>query len=169
MGVSDLGERRIERKWLHLGDPGYDRWLADQIDETADVLAEGGAPVFWATTPHVRMDDEDPATQWPDFDDNDPGRVDQLNQLIIGTVGDRKGFTVVDLDAWLNSTPRGQFNPTLRTGSAFTDDGAAQAIAWLAPHLLARQSSSGSAPSTTTTTATTALPPPPEDPNIPPP
>lgn len=135
MGAADLGEREIGNAWLHLGDAGYDRWLADQIDETADVLASAGAPVIWATLPHVRLDDEDSATQWPDFDDNDPRRVDELNQLIVGTVGERDGFRVVDLDAWLHSVPRGEFNPELRNGSTFTEQGATVAVEWLAPRV----------------------------------
>ena len=138
MGLADLGSRKIDRKWVHLGDPAYDRFMADQIDGLADVLAETGKPVLWATYPHQRLDNdpEDPAQSWSDFDDNDPRRVDVLNELIYAQVGQRKGFTVVDLDAWLNDEPRGQFNPDMRKGAELTEQGATAAVAWLAPQVL---------------------------------
>jgi peptidoglycan/LPS O-acetylase OafA/YrhL len=138
MGVADLGTRKIERKWVHLGDPAFDRFMADQIDGLADVLAETGKPVLWATYPHQRLDDDpdDPARSWIDFDDNDPRRVDVLNELIYAHAGGRRGFTVVDLDAWLNDGPQGQFNPELRNGAELTEQGATGAVAWLAPQVL---------------------------------
>jgi hypothetical protein len=138
MGLADLGSRKIDRKWQHLGDPAYDRFMAGQIDGLADVLAETGKPVLWATYPHQRIDNdpEDPAQVWSDFDDNDPRRVDVLNELIYTEAGQRKGFTVVDLDAWLNDGPRGQFNPDLRKGAELTEQGAAAAVGWLAPQVL---------------------------------
>jgi hypothetical protein len=137
MGSADVGDRKIGRKWRHLGDPEYDRWMAEQIQGTADVLAEAGVPVLWATTPHVRLDDEASGTKWPDFEDNDPQRIDRLNELIVANVGDRKGFEVVELEAWLYDVPRGEFNPELRNGSSFTESGAKSALGWLAPKILA--------------------------------
>jgi peptidoglycan/LPS O-acetylase OafA/YrhL len=138
MGLADLGSRKIDRKWVHFGDPAYDRFMADQIDGLADVLAETGKPVLWATYPHQRLDPapDDPAESWTDFDDNDPRRVDVLNELIYDQVGHRKDFEVVDFDAWLNDVPRGQFNPDMRKGAELTDLGASTAIDWLAPQIL---------------------------------
>jgi peptidoglycan/LPS O-acetylase OafA/YrhL len=137
MGLGDLGSRKIDRKWVHLGDPAYDRFMSEQVDGLADVLAATGKPVLWATYPHQRLDDDpdDPAV-WSDFDDNDPRRVDVLNELIYAQAGHRKGFTVVDLDAWLNDVPRGQFNPDMRKGAELTEQGAAAAVGWLAPQVL---------------------------------
>jgi hypothetical protein len=138
MGLADLGSRKIDRKWVHLGDAAYDRFMADQIDGLADVLAETGKPVLWATYPHQRLDPDpdDPAQNWTDFDDNDPQRVDVLNELIYARVGGRRGFTVVDLDAWLNDGPQGQFNPELRNGAELTEAGATAAVTWLAPQVI---------------------------------
>jgi hypothetical protein len=137
MGLADLGERKIDRHWVHLGDPAYDRFMATQIDGLADVLAKNGKPVLWSTYPHQRLaDPKNPRRPWSDFDDNDPRRVDVLNELIYANVDHRKDFTVVDLDAWLNDVPKGQFNPDLRKGAELTELGSAQAAAWLAPQIL---------------------------------
>jgi peptidoglycan/LPS O-acetylase OafA/YrhL len=156
MGVADLGSREIGGDLQHLGNAGYDHWLTGQIDATADVLAEADVPVLWATTPHVRLDDDDPSTQWPDFDDNDPRRVDLLNELTVASLGQRDGFTVIDLNAWLLDVPRGEFNPDLRTGSTFTERGATSAVQWLAPQVLDVTGSSGTTGETETTDTTAA-------------
>jgi hypothetical protein len=141
MGLADLGERDIDRRWRHLGDPAFDRWMADQIDGLADVLAGTGKPVLWATYPHQRIDGspDDPDVVWSDFDDNDPRRIDELNELIHTNAGHRKGFTVVDLDAWLHDVPRGEFNAELREGPGLSELGAAQAVAWLVPQVIEAQ------------------------------
>lgn len=136
MGAADAGERRLGRDWRHLGDAEYDRWMADQIQGTADVLAEAGVPVLWATTPHVRLDDDASDTRWSDFSDNDPQRIDRLNELIVANVGDRDAFTIVELQAWLYDVPRGEFNSTLREASTFTEEGATSAVEWLVPQIL---------------------------------
>jgi hypothetical protein len=138
MGVADVGERRVEGEWSHLGQPAHDRWMEREIDGLADVLSQAGAPVLWLTTPHLRLDPapDDPSTSWSQFDDNDPHRVDRLNSLIGASIADRSDFHRVDLNAWLYDSPGGQFNPDMRGGDAFTDDGAAEVVSWLAPHVL---------------------------------
>jgi hypothetical protein len=137
MGLSDLGERRIDQEWAHLGEPLYDRWMADEIDGLADVLAGEGVPVLWTTSPHVRVDPSDnDASSWSDFVDNDPARVDRLNELVNSAVRSRGDFEVVDLAAWLYDVRRGEFNPDIRTDTTFTDEGAEQVVSWLAPQVL---------------------------------
>ena len=137
MGGGDLGERKIGRHWQHLGDPAYDVWMAQQIDGLADVLADKGIPVMWATYPHLRLTDDDrPSSSWTEFDDNDPSRVDRLNELIESTVGGRDDFEVVDLAAWLYDVPRGEFNSEIRVGATFTEPGAKETVGWLAPQIL---------------------------------
>lgn len=135
MGGADLGERKIGRAWQHLGDPGYDVWMAEQIDGLADVLATKGVPVLWATYPHLRLAGPDGSGSWTEFDDNDPLRVDRLNELIESTVSGRTNFEIVDLAAWLYDVPRGEFNPELRKGATFSEAGATQMVDLLAPKL----------------------------------
>jgi hypothetical protein len=64
-----------------------------------------------------------------------------LNELIYAQVGHRKDFSVVDLDAWLNDVPRGQFNPDMRKGAELTELGSSTAVEWLAPQVLSAGSS----------------------------
>lgn len=142
MGAADLGERQIDGSWRHVGEVAFDRWMSDQISGLADVVEAQETPVVWLTTPHVRLVPEDRAdgeepVEWADFDDNDPQRVNRLNALIHAVAGGREGFDVVDLDGWLQNQPGGQFNPDMRTGSEFTEEGAGTAAAWVGLEVLA--------------------------------
>jgi hypothetical protein len=138
--VADLGEREIDREWRHLGDPVYDGWLRQRLSDLADALQAQGAPVVWATSLHVRLaPGGDLRGDWTDVPDNDPARVDRLNEIIHDVVDGRGGSTLVDLDAWAHRLPRGgEFGADHRAeGRDLTEAGADQAAAWLVPELLA--------------------------------
>ncbi|HZA76257.1 MAG TPA: acyltransferase family protein [Acidimicrobiales bacterium] len=138
-GLADLGEREIDRKWRHIGDPVFDDWLADRYDDLADTLAEQDVPVLWATYPHVRLaPGNDGEGDWTSVEDNDPLRVERLNEIIRGTVAGRDDFSVIDLDAWTQDLPNGgAFNAEYRLeGRDLTEAGAAAAARWLVPKVL---------------------------------
>ena len=108
-GLADLGEREIDRKWRHLGDPVFDDWLGDRYDDLADRLAGQDVPVLWATYPHVRLaPGNDGEGDWTTVADNDPLRVERLNEIIHDTVSGRDDFSVIDLDAWTQDLPAGR-------------------------------------------------------------
>jgi hypothetical protein len=131
-GLGELGDRQIDRDWRHIGDPLYDAWLVDELDGLADTLASADVPVLWATYPHVRVpgDDDD----WTSVPENDPERVDRLNELIQRTVAGRDGFQVIDLVAAAQEFPRGgEFSADYRQdGVTLTQTGSDRVSAWLA-------------------------------------
>jgi peptidoglycan/LPS O-acetylase OafA/YrhL len=136
-GLFELGERRIDGRWRHIGDPAYDRWLRDRVAGLADVLASRGVPVVWATYPHVRMHDPaDPTVGWADMDENDPSRVDGLNRIVAEVIGDRAGFRMLDLAAWTRTLPGGEFDPDLRDGVHYSWGAAERLGDWLVPEIL---------------------------------
>ncbi len=137
-GVGDLGEREIDREWLHLGDPVYDAWLVDRLGALADTLADAGVPVLWATSPHVRLaPGGDVEGYWSDLPENDPARVDRLNEIIRHVVADREDFVVADMQDWAQRLPQGEFGAADRAeGTGLTETGAARAAAWLTPEVL---------------------------------
>jgi len=138
-GLADLGEREIDRKWRHIGDPVFDDWLSDRYDDLADTLASQDVPVLWATYPHVRLaPGNDGEGDWTTVADNDPLRVERLNQIIHDTVAGRGDFSVIDLDAWTQDLPRGgAFSAEYRLeGRDLTEAGADAAARWLMPKVL---------------------------------
>jgi peptidoglycan/LPS O-acetylase OafA/YrhL len=137
-GVFEMGERQFAGDWYHLGDPIVDRWLGEQFDEIADVLASAGVPVVWATHPYIRMKDpHDPTVPWADMGENDPARVDRLNEIAGDVVADRPGFHVVDLQAWSRDLPGGQFAPEMTDGVHYTGQAARLLSGSLTPRVLA--------------------------------
>jgi peptidoglycan/LPS O-acetylase OafA/YrhL len=137
-GVGDLAEREIDQRWRHLGDPVYDDWVADRLGALADDLTAAGVPVLWATSPHVRLaPGGDLEGYWSDLADNDPARVDRLNEIIRRVAAGRDDVTVVDLQSWAQRLPGGEFGPANRAeGRGLTEAGAARAAAWLTPQVL---------------------------------
>lgn len=136
-GVGDLGTRQIGREWLHVGDPVFDEYLYERLDELASTLEEAGVPVVWTTVPHVRLA---PAGEgaWTEVPDNQPQRVDRLNELIRDVAARHDDTTVADLGAWAQRLPRGEFGIAHRVeGRDLTEDGAKRAVAWLMPELFA--------------------------------
>jgi peptidoglycan/LPS O-acetylase OafA/YrhL len=138
-GLADLGEREIDREWRHIGDPVFDTWLGDRYDDLADRLAAQDVPVLWATYPHVRLaPGNDGDGDWTTVADNDPLRVERLNEIIHDTVAGRDDFSVIDLDAWTQDLPAGgAFNPDYRLeGRDLTEAGADAVARWLVPKVL---------------------------------
>jgi peptidoglycan/LPS O-acetylase OafA/YrhL len=138
-GLADLGERELGREWRHIGDPAFDDWLGDRYDDLADTLADSDVPVLWATYPHVRLTPgNDGSGDWTKVAENDPLRGERLNEIIRNTVSGRRGFSVIDLDAWSQDLPRGgAFGAEHRLeGRDLTEAGASAAVTWLVPKLL---------------------------------
>jgi peptidoglycan/LPS O-acetylase OafA/YrhL len=143
-GVFEMGERQFAGDWYHLGDPPLDRWLRERLAAIADVLAAGDVPVVWATHPHIRMHDPTDATvPWSDMGENDPARVDRLNEIVDEVIDGRPGFDRVGLDEWTRDLPGGEFDPGMRDGVHYSWEAAQLLAGWLAPQVIAAASPAG--------------------------
>jgi peptidoglycan/LPS O-acetylase OafA/YrhL len=139
LGGKDLSDRFVEGEWRHLGDPVFDEWLRPQIGTLADLVAAEGVPVLWSTVSHVRIAEaNNPTSDWRTFPDNDPARVDRLNELIVDEIGGRPGFTILPVDDWLHTLPEGEFSTNYRAdGVHYTVTGSKMFADWLVPQILA--------------------------------
>jgi peptidoglycan/LPS O-acetylase OafA/YrhL len=138
MGGKDLSEREIDGQWRHFGDPVFDEWFRGEVDALADILAVEGVPVLWTAWPHLQIAAaNDPTSKWQDFDDNDPARVDRLNEIVAEEVGDRPLFQIADVGDWLREQPGGEDSRELRgDGVHFSVEGAERLGAWLVPQIV---------------------------------
>jgi peptidoglycan/LPS O-acetylase OafA/YrhL len=162
MGHKDASERQLDGEWRHLGDPVFDNWMRPQVDSLADILATEGVPVLWMKVPQLRIARaNDPTSHWDMYADNDPARVDRLNEIVSGELEGRPNFTFVDLPAWLRTQPGGEEEPGTRIdGVHFSITGAGAFTGWLVPQILdmvGRRSAEPTAP--TPTAAEPASPP----------
>jgi peptidoglycan/LPS O-acetylase OafA/YrhL len=138
-GVGDLGDRRIDGRWRHLGDPVFDTWIRQRLSDLADQLGSQGAPVVWTTALPVRLAPAAGGVNgYANVAANDPVRTDRLNEIIHDVVRDRPHTTLLDLDAWAQQLPRGgEFGADTRAeGRDLTPAGAEAAAAWLVPQLV---------------------------------
>jgi hypothetical protein len=139
MGHKDLSDRRIDGgTFRHFGDPVFDDWWRGQADELASILAAEGVPVLWSTVPVAHIGrPEDPSRPPSSYPDNDPVRVERLNDLLTDVVGERDGMSVVDIASWLAEIPGGETDPGMRAdGVHWTIDASDRLGEWLVPQVL---------------------------------
>ncbi|HEY8543425.1 MAG TPA: acyltransferase family protein [Acidimicrobiales bacterium] len=137
-GGADLADRRIDGEWRALGDEEFDDWFRADLAAYADIFDEADVPVLWATLPHVRAHDrDDPTRTWRDHPDNDPARVDRLNELFEEVVFTRPGFHRLDVASWVRGAPGGEFDETIRgDGVHYSEDGSNALAEWMVPQVL---------------------------------
>jgi hypothetical protein len=138
-GGADLADRQVGGEWRHLGDPEFDEWFRADLAAFADVLDRFDVPVLWATVPHFRARSyRDPTEDWRDHPDNDPARVDRLNELFEEVVYGRPGFHRLDVAGWVRDQPGGEFDEAIRGDGAHYTEGGSDALAeWMVPQVLA--------------------------------
>ena len=109
-GTWDVVDRKIpgDDRWRHIGDPVYDSFLRSEISSVIDTVAASGATLVWFTHPHIQAGvTEGLAENAPE---NDPARIDMLNDLVRGVVALKSRAVMVDLEAHMRSTPEGEMN-----------------------------------------------------------
>lgn len=123
-GMWDAADRLIpgQRRWMGLGNPTYDWYLALEMQHLTRVLGQSGARVVWTTAPtwNPRYD---PALFMgrPPYSEARPGRSDRYNQVLMSAVPQLPRTHVLDLAGWMRSFPGGEFSPALRVdGVHFT-------------------------------------------------
>jgi peptidoglycan/LPS O-acetylase OafA/YrhL len=140
MGHMDLGEREVAGAWRHLGDPAFDDWMRDQVAIVADLVAAGDVPVLWASLTHVDMRPggrPGGVGDGRDVPENDPARVDRLNEIVAAEIADRPGFATLDVGGWLSREPGGETGSHHRMdGVHWTFDGSDEVGAWVVPQIL---------------------------------
>jgi peptidoglycan/LPS O-acetylase OafA/YrhL len=137
MGHKDLGEREVAGEWRHLGDPVFDGWIAGEVASFADVVAAAEVPVLWASLTHVQARTADPGSDWRSYAENDPARVDRLNEIVSREIAGRPGFRTLDIGGWLRGQPGGDTDSDHRLdGIHWTFDGSGAVAAWVVPQIL---------------------------------
>ena len=154
-GVWDLTDRRLDGDdvWRSLGDPVYDEFLVEEMDEAARILIAGGAEVVWLTTPRVEFGQVDGVAPPEPHPSSEPGRAERLNELVRTVAARHPGQVhVFDLQAYLQSLPGGEMDPEIRPDAVHFTTASAERVGeqWLGPELLAlwqRERSGGGAES----------------------
>ena len=138
-GLWDVTDRRLDgdEAWRAIGDPIYDNYLFSEALHLIDLLSSAGLSVVWTTSPHWAPSYV-PALLMgpPPYAEADPARADRYNEIIRAAVAQRPAVLLVDLAAFMQTLPGGEFAPTLRTdGVHLNPEGSRRVAEWLLPHL----------------------------------
>ena len=94
---------------MHIGEPAYDAYLAQQLDLMINVVSARGAKVALLTTPCSAPAESPSGALWPE---NDPQRLARFNQLLRAAAARHPTkASVVDLKAFV--CPGGKYVSTL--------------------------------------------------------
>jgi len=120
IGRWEVSDHLYQGRWVHVGDPVWDRHLTAELDQAVGILSTGGAKVILFTMPYV-----DPPVEAADgstFSEDQPSRMRAFNQLLAQVADDRKGVvTLVDLNGLLD--PSGHYQAVVDGVTVRNDDG----------------------------------------------
>jgi peptidoglycan/LPS O-acetylase OafA/YrhL len=132
VGRWETMDHYYQGRWLHLGDPAYDRHLAALLGAAIDLLGSTGARVVVATEPYNRYGEQPDGSLYPE---DNPIRVTDWNRLLRAAVAGHTGTRLLDLGRKL--CPSGTFTWTV-DGVQVRSDGvhlSQPGVQWLAPWL----------------------------------
>ena len=139
-GMWDASDRKLAgtRTWVHFGVPAYDAYFTGEVQHLADLLQSTGAQLVWLNSPDWKPVYNPSLFMKPGpYSESDNARVDDFNRIVAAVLAGRPRAQMLDLKAWLEAQPGGQFAPTLRAdGVHFNMGSTDQAAAWLVPQLL---------------------------------
>lgn len=122
-GTADLSDRVIPGSdvWSHIGQVDFDEWLVGEMSSFVDVVASGGAPVVWFSSPSVDPPYVAGETGVPPFDEASPVRTERYNELIreVAEADERVNFA--DFASAVRAHPGGEFEPKMRPDGAHID------------------------------------------------
>jgi peptidoglycan/LPS O-acetylase OafA/YrhL len=132
VGRWETVDRVNEGRWTHIGDPGFDAYIAAELRRAVDILSFSGAPLTVANLPYSRRGERPDGSLYPE---DQPSRVDQWNMLLGKTIGNRPDVRIMDFKKKL--CPRGVYTAEV-DGIQVRSDGVHltdQGVQWLTPWL----------------------------------
>ena len=141
----EMMDRKLNGQYQHVGEPDYDAYLLEQLDQAIKIAGSHGAAVVLLTAPYTHRAEKPNGTL---YGEDQPARVDAWNKLLaIEQQKNPKQVSIIDLNKKV--CPNGKF--TWKIGSLqirsdglhFTPAGVQRVIApWLLPQLAAIASGS---------------------------
>jgi hypothetical protein len=136
IGRWEVSDHLWQGKWVHVGDPVWDRHLIAELNQAIDILSSTGARVILFTMPYV-----DPPVEAADgstFPENEPSRMALFNDLLAQVARQRANtVTLVDLNKMLD--PDGHYQPVVDGITVRWSDGihiSKDGGEWLQPRIL---------------------------------
>ncbi|MDQ1711127.1 MAG: hypothetical protein QOE45_577 [Frankiaceae bacterium] len=144
VGRWECMDRKHDGRWMHLGEPAYDAYVAAQLDRAVTLMSAGGARVALFTAPYYLRGERPDGGRFPE---DDPARVDAFNRVVRAVAARHAGVAVIDLNAAL--APEGRFTKRINgalvryDGVHVSGSGARLLAPWLFPRFKAALAGTG--------------------------
>jgi peptidoglycan/LPS O-acetylase OafA/YrhL len=135
-GPWEVRDRTINGRWTHIGNPDFNAYEMQRLNEAVSVLGSTGAPVVLLTSPYYHQPEGPNGNGWPE---DDPNRVNAYNSLLYEVEATHPGVTVLPLGRELS--PAGHYQAVIDGVTVRNSDGvhmSGEGSAWLAKWLLPR-------------------------------
>lgn len=87
--------------------------------------------------PHIRPVPQNSTTDWSEYSNNEPERVDRYNEIVAEVLATRPAFHRLDIATWLRATPGGEFDREIRYDLLhYTFSGSDKVAEFTAPEIL---------------------------------
>jgi peptidoglycan/LPS O-acetylase OafA/YrhL len=125
----DVNDRRLpgSAAWQHIGEPAYDALARAEYHLATQTLAANGAHVLWLLGPHLNR---------PLAPQNDPVRIDRLNDIVRDAIADQPLASVVDYPGWLGLVGTAREQHLRDDGVHLSEAGLAEVVPWLVNEVL---------------------------------
>ena len=126
----DVTDRRLSGTtiWQHVGESNYDELAKSEYRLATQTLTAGGARMLWLLGPHLDR---------PVVAQNDPARIDRLNELAREAIAGIDAAALVDYPAWLGPTGAARDKRLRDDGVHLSQAGLDEAIPWIIGEVLA--------------------------------
>ncbi len=136
----DASDRRIPSlgpDWVHAGQEVFDEYALSEYELAADTLTESGATLYWMLGAPLNR---------PVIPQNDPERIERLNELVLEAIDGRENIEVVDYPAFIGPVG-GERDERLRgDGLHLSPEGRDELAAWLYDDVFAMDAWTSSSP-----------------------
>jgi hypothetical protein len=120
LGRWEITDHLLDGRWVHVGEPAWDRHLTSDLQSAITILHSFGAKVVLFTMPYV-----DPRARQPDgqpWSENTPARVQAYNALVSQVARAHSGVvSVIDLNKMLG--PGGVYTSSVSGVDVRSSDG----------------------------------------------
>jgi lysophospholipase L1-like esterase len=126
----DVTDRRVPQlgdEWTHIGRPDFDTYAAGEYRFATQVLTSTGAEMIWLKGAHLDR---------PVEPQNDPARIDRLNELVIGATADLPNVRFADFPSFIGEVGAERDRTLRRDGVHLSDEGMRAVAAWLTGDVL---------------------------------
>jgi peptidoglycan/LPS O-acetylase OafA/YrhL len=125
--VTDRKVPQLGEDWTHVGQPDFDAYAAGEYRFATQVLTAEGAEMIWLKGAHLDR---------PRQPQNDPARIDRLNEIVLNATADLPNVRFADFPAFIGEVGGARDKSLRRDGVHLSDEGMEAVATWLTGDVL---------------------------------